>query len=76
MTMLSKCSEIHVLPKSATVKCQEIFERTYRSYNRNLFIFIIMSFFFKLQYHSHITKIQSYVSLNLGNVQLAVRLTT
>ena len=31
---------------------------------------------FKLQYHSHITIIQSYVSLKLGNVQLAVRLTT
>ena len=35
-----------------------------------------LAFFCKLQYHSHITKIQSYVSLKLGNVQLAVRLTT
>ena len=31
--------------------------------------------FFKLQYHFHITEIQSYVSLKLGNVQLAVRFT-
>ena len=33
-------------------------------------------FFFKLQFHSNITKIQLYVSLKLGNVQLTVRLTT
>ena len=31
-------------------------------------------FFFELHYHSHITKIQSYISPKLGNVQLAVRL--
>jgi len=31
-------SEIHVLPKSATVKYQEVFERTYRSFRCNLFL--------------------------------------
>ena len=37
---------------------------------------LIIITFFKLQFHSHITKIQLYVSLKLGKVQLAVKLTT
>ena len=40
-----------------------------------MMILVIKDNFFKLQNHSHITKIQSYVSLKLGNGQLAVRLT-
>ena len=45
-------------------------------YNLSNVIIIMIITFFKLQFHSHITKIQLYVSPKLGNVQLAVRLTT
>ena len=38
VTMLSRFSGIHVVPKSATVKCQDNFERMYRSYKSNLFL--------------------------------------
>ena len=42
-TMLSRISDIHVVPKSAAVKCQDNFEGTYLSYKRNLCLGLLLN---------------------------------
>ena len=46
---------------------------TFISYSATYNGKIILKIFFKLPFPFHITKIQLYVSVKLGNVQLAVR---